>query len=64
MHIPDAPLYTHSDYLLSRTRQIISAGMKLGKKAQKGQWMIAGLSAPREKHTSGARDNAFITSEW
>lgn len=29
MRIPDAPLYTHSDYLLGHTRQIVSAGMKL-----------------------------------
>lgn len=50
MRIPDAPLYTHSDYLLGHTRQIVSAGMKLwGEKAQKGQAAIAGSSAPQGK---------------
>lgn len=65
MRIPDASLYTHSDYLLGHTRQIVSAGMKLwGGKAQKGQATIAGSSAPQGKRVRGVHDNAFIASEW
>lgn len=65
MRIPDAPLYTHSDYLLGHTRQIVSAGMKLwgGGEAQKGQAAIAGSSAPQGKRVRGVHDNAFIASE-